>query len=104
MVDEDLKRLLSAEKTAQQKVEKAKDVAVSIIDKAEKESLSERKRRIQEFEASRVTKLEEATERGKIESDRIRKEGIQIAEGIRKKAKITIPNAVDEVLDLIKEN
>jgi vacuolar-type H+-ATPase subunit H len=101
MVDDDLKRLLGAETRAQETIEKARSVSSSIIKKAEEEAISERGKRLNSFNEKRVKALEGVTSEGKIESERIRKEGIEIANGIRSKAKNRIPLAVDSVIKVV---
>ena len=104
MVDDDLKRLLGAETKAQQKIERAKEVSHSIVNKAEEEARSERISKLRDFDRRRLSELKKVEDSAKVESERIRKEGIQIANGLRNRAKGSIPKAVEEVLYLIRSN
>jgi len=104
MAEEDLKKLLAAEKEAERKVSEARARAREILETAEIEARKERETILSDFERKREEELRKVEERSNSEAERIRVEGRSIAGNLRKKAHTRIPTAVERVLEAIRED
>jgi vacuolar-type H+-ATPase subunit H len=104
MGDVDLKRLLDAERAAERSVQEARDRSRRILRKAEEDAADSREARLAQFENSREKRLKEVKEAAVEESARIRKDGVILSEDLRKKAKGRMDDAVEKVLETIKES
>jgi vacuolar-type H+-ATPase subunit H len=103
MGDGALNRLLETEKEAKALVEKARDQAKRIIEQAEKEAQASKQRSLNENRSKHVSMLDISKEASRKEAEKIRRDGIELAQGLAGKSKTRIGIAVDKVLEMLLE-
>jgi len=100
MEDSSLDRLLEAEKAAQKRIEEASKEAGRILDEARSRAESEHRSSIEGFRADRERRLNEANMSSDRESERIRRDGKDIADGLSGRVRGRVQRAVQEVINL----
>jgi len=103
MGDNTLNRLVDAEKEAKALIEKAREQARVLLERAEVEAAKERERRLKDFHAHRTQSLSSSGLEAQIEAEKIRNDGIEVARGLEGRLKSKIPGAVESVMDLLLE-
>jgi V/A-type H+-transporting ATPase subunit G/H len=103
MGDGALDRLLDAEKEAKSLVDKAKDQARLMLEKAEKDAQRSRNIGMKEFLVKRDEILESSKVQAQNEAEKIRRDGIDLAKGLSGRSKPRIPVAVEKVLQMLLE-
>ncbi|MGA1847859.1 MAG: hypothetical protein ACMUHB_00835 [Thermoplasmatota archaeon] len=101
MGDDALNRLLEAEKQAQSLMDEARKKAKVVVDSAEEESKAARKKGIDSFHTRRTQALEESARAAQKEAEKIKRDGIELANGLAGRSKTRIPMAVEEVMELL---
>ncbi len=103
MGDGTLNRLLETEKEAKALVEKAREQAKRIIEQAEKEAQASKQRSLNENRSKHSAMLDISKEDYRKEAEKIRRDGIELAQGLAGKSKTRIGIAVDKVLEMLLE-
>jgi vacuolar-type H+-ATPase subunit H len=101
MGNDALNRLLEAEKKAHTMMEEARKRAQIIVDSAQEESKAARRKGIENFHTRGTLALEESAREAQREAEKIKRDGIELANGLTGRSKTRIPTAVEEVMELL---
>jgi len=101
MRDDTLGKLLEAEKEARSIMERARQEAKGILDLAEEGSKAEMKKVIENFHTERSLTLKESAMKAEKEAKKIKRDGVELANGLAGRSRTRIPEAVEEVMGLL---
>ena len=94
---------MEAEKEAQSIIDRSRSQAQSLLEKAEDGSRIEHSNKIEEFRQKRITILEEEAKNAIVEAEKIKRDGIELANGLSGRSKERIPLAVKNVMELLRD-
>lgn len=103
MGDSTLDQLIKAEKEANSLVERAREQAKVIIERAEHEARKEKEARFNDFNDRRKRALSASNLEAQKEAEKIRNDGIEVARGLEGRIRSGIPSAVDKVMKVLLE-
>jgi vacuolar-type H+-ATPase subunit H len=101
MSNDDLNRLLEAEKEAQRTIALWKERSERAVRDAKEDVQRARDTSLRAFRERSELELDETRKAATIEAEKIKKEGIELATGLKDKARTRIPKAVDKAIDVL---